>query len=287
MPVVQRFDGSTWTSQPAGSGQPEDLSCGGPSSCMTTWGGFGSFNSRHWNGTSWQDLPTVNNMAVGAITGLSCPTATWCLAQSSDFGSATGDLAFVWSGGTSWTVLPPLPENSGTATGVSCSAPGHCVVITDWIAPILYRLNGSTWTAVPNTGLDVTNLGDITDISCTGPGECVAVGRKGYDDDSNPIGLLAVLRNGTWTSTIRPDRNLLSVDCASADSCVAVGSSSITSGAHVDRWDGSSWREVEVAPGLSELLDVSCGAPGTCEVVGRFADGDTRSVVSRLVLDDD
>jgi len=140
---------------------------------------------------------------------------------------------------------------------------------------------------VPNTGLDVTNLGDITDISCTGPGECVAVGRKGYDDDSNPIGLLAVLRNGTWTSTIRPDRNLLSVDCASADSCVAVGSSSITSGAHVDRWDGSSWREVEVAPGLSELLDVSCGAPGTCEVVGRFADGDTRSVVSRLVLDDD
>jgi hypothetical protein len=151
----------------------------------------------------------------------------------------------------------------------------------------MYRLNGTSWTALPNTGLDVTNLGEVNDISCTGPGECVVVGTKGYDDRSNPIGLLAVLRNGTWKSTTRPDRNLISVDCASAASCVAVGSSSLTSGAHVDRWNGSGWREVEVAPGLSELVDVSCGAPGTCEVVGRFADGAARSTVSKLVLDAD
>ena len=160
------------------------------------------------------------------------------------------------------------------------------MVLTSWVDPQLYRLSGSTWASVPLTGLDLDSLGDLADIECTGPGECVVVGRQGFGADGRPIGLLGVLRNGTWTSTVRPNALFQDVDCWSASGCVAVGTVSwLSTRSTIETYDGSAWRPVNEPPGLSAARNVSCGAPKTCEVTGGFVDDTSRAVVSRLHID--
>jgi len=285
VPITRRFDGSTWVAEPPDTHPSDQVSCGGPTSCMTAVGGSNNVMTRHWNGTSWQTLATVSNVNILGVTGLSCPTATWCILTTSNFGSGEANLSWVWSGGTTWAPLPALPQQSGSSKAVSCSAPGQCVVLTSWIGPQLYRLSGSTWTVVPLTGLDLPQLGDLDDLDCTGVGECVAVGR-GFDGNSRPVGVLAVLRNGTWTSTLRNGAWFQDVDCWSSGGCVAVGYTSwLSNRPSIETYTGSGWRPVENPPGLSSVRNVSCGAPKTCEVTGGFLDDPSRAVVSRLHID--
>ena len=286
VPITRRLDGSTWVAEPPDTHPSDQVSCGSPTSCMTALGGGNSVVTRHWNGTSWQTLATVSNVSIIGVTGLSCPTATWCILTTSNFGSGEANLSWVWTGGTTWTPLPALPQQSGSSRAVSCSAPGQCVALTSWIGPQLYRLSGSTWTAVPLTGLDLGQLGELTDVDCTAPGECVVVGRKDYGADDRPIGLLGVLRNGTWTSTVRPGSMFNDVDCWSVDGCVAVGAMSwLSAQSSIETYTGSGWRPVKGSPGLSSVRNVSCGAPKTCAVTGGFLDDSSRAVVSRLHID--
>ena len=160
------------------------------------------------------------------------------------------------------------------------------MVLTNWIDPQLHRLSGAAWSPVSLTGLDLSSLGELTDVDCTAPGECVVVGRKDYGADDRPIGLLGVLRNGTWTSTVRPGSMFSDVDCWSAGGCVAVGVVSwLSTQSSIETYTGSGWRPVENPPGLSSLRNVSCGAPKTCAVTGGFVDDSGRAVVSRLHID--
>jgi hypothetical protein len=154
------------------------------------------------------------------------------------------------------------------------------VVLTRSAPPALYRLEGSAFAELPTTGIDPGSHGNIDDIACTADGDCVAVGFKRVGVNADPVGLLAVRRNGTWTSTLRPQvPRFLAVDCTSNDECVAVGPSG------AERFDGTAWRRVAPPPGLSRLEDVSCGAPRTCEVLGEFVDGPDRALISQLHID--
>jgi hypothetical protein len=67
------------------------------------------------------------------------------------------------------------------------------------------------------------------------------------------------------------------VSCATVTNCVAVGSSTNSSGASVtlaEQWNGSSW-SVQTTPNPSAALDsylssVSCAAATSCTAVGQY-----------------
>lgn len=279
-PTLQRFDGDAWTVEQAGDVDLRHVDCPSPSSCMATGSDLGSTWSRHWDGTAWQALATISDHRASGVTGLSCPTTTWCLATTTAFNGGP-DIAWVWTGGAAWTELGLLPDRSGTTAGLSCTAPGACVAVSNWIGPQAHQLGGTTWTPLPLDGLGLGASSSFEDVACTAPGECVAVGRAGYVDDA-PQGLLGVLADGTWTATIRPGVGVIDVDCWSGDGCAAVASGNDP---RLEVWDGSTWRRAENPPGVNRPMGVSCGAPERCEVIGGFVDGDHRAAVAGVVLD--
>ena len=126
---------------------------------------------------------------------------------------------------------------------------------------------------------------------------CVAVGS--YKDTAGyhePV--VDTLSGGTWTSlepplpsdaatdttTNQPDAELYSVSCASATSCVAVGSYKNTSAATVamiDTLSGSTWSTLPVtalptgADGtFASLTGISCATAASCVAAGDYEDTD-------------
>jgi hypothetical protein len=278
-PTLQRYDGDRWAAQDAGEADLRHVSCPTASSCVVAGSDLGSFWSRHWDGAAWRELPPVSDQRVGGVTGLSCPTGTWCLLTTTSY-TGRGDLAWVWTGGDAWAELAALPAGGGT-TGLSCPAPGDCVAVTSSGRPSAFRLAGDSWSPVDVAELGLGVGAEFEDVACAAPGECAVVGRSGYVDD-RPQGLLAVLSDGTWSVAEGADATAIDVDCWAADGCVAVMSGLLS---HLEAWDGARWRGVENPPGLVQPTGVSCGAPGQCEVVGSFVDGPDRAPVAGVTLD--
>jgi hypothetical protein len=279
-PTLQRFDGDAWAVEDAGDAELRHLSCATASSCMAAGSDLGTFWSRHWDGEAWRELPPVVDGRAGGVTGVSCPTATWCLLTTTSY-SGGGDVGWAWTGGDAWVELAALPTNTGSSTGLSCPAPGDCVVVANWIGPQAFRLTGGAWAPLDLAPLGLGRSAQLDDVDCAAPGECALVGSNGWVDD-RPQGLLAVLSGGAWSVAERDGVSAIDVDCWSADGCVAA-----TSGGnpHLEAWDGEAWRGVEGPPGISRPSSVSCGAPGLCTVVGGFVDGDERSPVATVALD--
>ena len=278
-PMLQRFDGDAWASEDAGDADLRHVSCPTPSSCMAVGSDLGKFWSRHGDGSTWRELPTVTDQRVGGVTGLSCPEAAWCLLTTTSFGSLP-ELAWVWTGGDSWAEVAPLPTNSGGTTGVSCPVPGDCVAVSNWLDSQVHQLAGGTWSRLDIGALGLDISANIEDVSCAAPGECAVVGMTGYVDN-HPEALLAVLSEGTWTRAERPGVNAIDVDCWAADGCLAAAAGA---DGHLEVWDGDRWRRVENPPGVVRPTAVSCGAPGRCEVVGAVVDGADRAAVAEVVL---
>ncbi|HEV3213286.1 MAG TPA: IPT/TIG domain-containing protein [Acidimicrobiales bacterium] len=94
---------------------------------------------------------------------------------------------------------------------------------------------------------------------------------------SGPTSGHAVPAGGTWGRATIAGASLTSVSCPVAGACVAGGSSQ---GRHaiVAKEVGSHWRAPTLVPGIgsldagrgSEVLAVSCSAPGSCAAVGEY-----------------
>lgn len=84
-------------------------------------------------------------------------------------------------------------------------------------------------------------------------------------------------RGGSWHlmgAPVPSDRELVSVSCPRASSCLAVGDAGAAA-----RWNGHSWKRVP-APRLSggTLLGVGCPSPGDCWASGEEHGGTAREV---------
>ena len=167
-----------------------------------------------------------------AVTGLSCPTTTFCAAVT-DRGRA-----LVWSGGR-WQAgqtLVSLQEAytaqahlRSTLSDVSCTSPTFCVAVDP--TGTAYTYGGSTWSAGTTIDPGAATTGDqvgVTSVSCAAR-TCVAV-----DDNGN-----AVAYDGTsWSAPrpIDPTLGLSTVSCATPTFCVAlndIGDALL--------YDGSTW----------------------------------------------
>lgn len=279
------------------------VSCASASDCIAV--GFQDGNEHmevglveRWNGTTWQDLgaPNVPGGGESHLTGVSCPSTSFCMADGyfseSDFGS--GNLAYTWDG-TGWTQVSPPPSPVGSVSGLSCASAGSCVAFSGG-QPITW--NGTTWTA--QTISRPAGAG-LSGVSCW-PSACMAVGSYSRiaPPGTQPGGqagahlTLAESWNGsTWQALRTPSlgdeqEGLSGLSCRSASNCMAVGAfvnNADVQAALTEQWNGHAWKVLSAPdPGPNEnvLTAVSCPAATQCIAVGYYdAAGSLQALAER------
>ena len=282
-----RWDGRRWAVQrvPVPGGGPaylSDVSCRSSSACVAV----GAYPSGHaqiplverWDGRTWssQRIPLSSLESGpgvdGSITGVSCASARFCLAVGSVSFERSSDqyvtqpFAERWNG-SRWSI-----QHIQLETSVSCASRVTCVAVGGANASIW---GGKRWTS------SIVGVSALSGVSCTGVRICMAVGD----------GTVAARWNGSVWST-RPARQeigafssgLDGVACASAVACVAVGSTSGSTGNGplAELWNGVVW-SIRATPSpvgatMGQLDAVSCPSPRDCVAVGGF----TNSVLGSI-----
>jgi len=293
-PVVDTLSNGSWTSAEgplpsdtatdSGPNFPDALlysvSCTSTTSCVAV--GRYRNTADHYvglidtlSGTTWSattaPLPTPSAPDTGSypptLTGVSCVSASFCAASGAylDGGGDLTGLLEVYSNGTWSAVSAPQPAGAGNdgdgfqsalVSQVVCPSASSCTGVgiyednTGNDQGLIESWNGSAWapTQAPlpaGAGLGFLQLGAV---SCPSPTFCVSVGQ--YTDGSDKTrGLLETLSGGTWTGTQSPQP---------------------TAVPEADQY-AVNW-------------EVSCPAPGWCEVAGQYEEASTTYVATALTL---
>jgi hypothetical protein len=302
--------GSGWKVEPtpnqnrtsAGINELSAVSCTSGRACTAVGSHAASLSSpgfplaQRWNGTSWRLQPTMlpQGAQSGGLAGVSCASATACIAVGSTPGQAADtsvNLAEAWNG-TSWRVQAiPAPQGSASSSlsGVSCTSPGACTAVGHYgtaagrVLAVAERWNGTAWRIQAVPGPASTEL---FGVSCPAARACTAVGYRTGTGGTQPV---AEAWNGTtWRIQAvplphgSPGGILAAVSCTSPRACTATGASFSTTGPTLaERWNGTRWR-VQPAPypansGTShqqpELNAVSCASATACTASGAYAPG--------------
>jgi hypothetical protein len=293
--LAEAWNGTSWSVQristPPGATSSDltGVSCTSASACMAVGtyrpdviGGDEATLAEAWNGTSWSIQPTPaspNAFGDGFLTGVSCTSATFCVAVGYYFSRAgVSTLAEVWNG-TSWS-LQPTPDQPGAdesfLLGVSCSSNTACTAVgyyeTSTTRFTQFTLaeawNGTSWSIQPTPKQQTAVSKVLRAVSCVSAHACTAVGNVGYET-------LAEAWNGTsWSKqpTPHPEHGpdtLLGVTCRLASACIAVGST--YDGRLAETWNGTSW-SIQPVPGpettvSSQFAGVSCPTASACTAV--------------------
>jgi hypothetical protein len=187
---------------------------------------------------------------------LSCASAGNCTAVGYYFDSSghrQGLLLSETSGTWATGVEAPLPANAGTnpnvsLNSVSCASAGNCTAVGNYVDSsgniqghglpdqgLLLTETSGTWATGVEASLPANannTLAGLADVSCASAGNCAAVGS--YEDSSgHQQGLLLSETSGTWATGVEasppanagtnPNAGPVSVSCASAGNCTAVG----------------------------------------------------------------
>jgi hypothetical protein len=205
------------------------------------------------SGGTWtaQAAPSPPSTAANQNTGLgsvACPAVSSCEAIGGDSTSAgVGDDVIETLSAGSWNVAEaPLPADSSSdyagLSDIACPAVGSCEIVGSY-GPMngegghafTEDQSGDTWTPTVQSG-DVSGLNSV---ACPAVGSCIAVG-QGQGPGAVPV--VATLSGGVWTmagvptpanagvepslgqlSLDFPDAGLVTVSCATVDSCLALG----------------------------------------------------------------
>jgi hypothetical protein len=301
VPLAEVWNGANWTVElppnPAGSDYAvmTGVSCVAGGTCIAvgysgTSSGVNSPTAESWNGSSWSFLsPGSPQGAVSTVlTAITCQTAGNCTAVGQWTNSSGGSLSMAeaWNG-TDWTVTrTPAPRGSAGnyLNAVSCAG-GTCIAVGSYLTSTSFRTlaetsSGGGWTIVKTPDVKNATYNTLYGLSCTSGTSCLATGYS-FNGSSTSAVVLAALWNGTkWTSK-RPSRppgsdsRLVSVSCAAAGSCIAVGSYTTTTDIAetlAEAWNGTKWaRQRTPKPkgsGSYGLAAVSCGAATACTATG-------------------
>ncbi len=304
--MFQSWDGTAWAGvalqSPLGV-QGDSLSavsCPTSNAC-TAVGGFrntaGRFVSlaERWDGATWavQSTPNPSGETVSRLSGVSCPSASTCIAVGTTFGGKhPAPLAEQWDG-TKWVIqsLPSPNSNAPELSAISCASAASCIAVGAYSGsggyhtPFAEQWNGTAWTlhtlSIPPGAVSA----QLNGVSCTSANACVAVGSS-YDSNSGTTATLAVKWDGTaWSVQATPGAagygvNVLNaLFCSSATNCEAVGYSSANYPNQVtlaERWNGSSW-SIQSTPTpssfLARLSGISCPSATLCDAVGTYSTG--------------
>jgi hypothetical protein len=247
MPFAERWNGLRWSLLPfpglppgAGQGGLGAVSCISGRACMAVGFTEGLFAER-WDGGSWsvESMPLPTGATNDYLAGLSCRSATFCIAVGSYTDPVSGldePLAEQWNGST-WS-LSVLARGAGPDTdlnGVSCTSPRACTAVGEYstpphrgtFQPFAERWDGTRWW-FQKTPSFPSQWSDLSDVSCTTSRACTAVGTR---DLTYP---LVERWDGIGWSVQRipnarsPRTTLEAVSCTSSAICTAVGTGSRT-----------------------------------------------------------
>jgi hypothetical protein len=146
MPLIEGWDGTKWSiaqiAKPSGAEEASlsGVSCTSASACIAVgtsdlWKSpQASAVIEAWDGAHWsiQSAPNPAGVAGISLSGVSCPSATACVAVGDGLiGRATGGALLERWDGTSWSVEPsPNPGPGSTPlNAVSCSSPTVCTAV--------------------------------------------------------------------------------------------------------------------------------------------------------------
>jgi hypothetical protein len=265
--------------------------------------GLGIPASAQAAGPAWSVVPSPEpqQLATGALNGVSCASASFCMGVGdyySSNGNRAGTLAESWNG-SSWSVVASGNADNGFDSsllyGVSCVSASFCAAVGEYDHgfgggadnPLVETWNGSSWTGVAV----LPGAGRLTGVSCASATSCIAVGYT-LDFLTGLKQMLAESWNGTsWTPEpgLNPgtgDNVLAGVSCVSATSCMAVGSQSTSSQQTlVESWDGTAWSVIPSPsrPGTSGLSGISCLSADSCTAVGSSTA--TAKAVSKTLIE--
>ena len=280
--LTETWNGTAWTPMlpPAAAGSHlEAVSCLSPKSCVavgvgSATGGIGGLLAEDWNGRAWTPgkISAPPHTQGGFLDGVSCATASFCVATGAIFTGGTGAEAPLIEGwnGKQWAVMKPAAPKTSIETGlyaVSCPSPASCVTVGSGgdtpRGSIGYAetWNGKAWALTsavpwPKGTTDPWLYG----VSCRAAGHCVAVGLNDWNPASNGTlsghAAAATWNGKAWTATTvtvpgKDDASgFAAVACRPGKRvfCAAVGfrgpQNSMVSSSLSGFWNGRSWKVV-------------------------------------------
>jgi ribosomal protein L24E len=234
--------------------------------------------------SSWQIVvsPNRKGSSFTTLSGVSCPSATFCVAVgSSSTRTSNRTLVEQWNGADWSLVASPNPPGSirSSLSGVSCPSVTRCVAVGMHASSnvtaktLVEQWDGARWSIMtsPDPGGSSNALGGV---SCPSTDNCFAVG------NSNGKALTESWDGAGWSIMTSADPGgsaaaLDGVSCPSTNRCFAVGSwtpkHTYGGTALVEQWDGERWSmtsSASVVLGLGELTGVSCATANDCFAVG-------------------
>ena len=218
---VGRWNGTKWTSQAAPSPPTsaefrqerfQAVSCTSLTACVAVGFYTNAPNSNvplveAWNGTTWAIQPADMSFSApfNALYGVSCRSATACIAVGTSYDAGAYEpLAERWNG-TSWTIQPTPSPDGGDLVQVSCTSARACTAVGFSVSSdgtqlaLADRWDGTAWALqhVANPSDGSTPV--LTGVSCRAATACTAVGVRNGPPGSQRL-TLAERWNGTsWT----------------------------------------------------------------------------------------
>jgi hypothetical protein len=197
-----------------------------------------SYASVHADGGLHWSSPQVIDTTGATLSGVSCPTTTFCMAVDTAGNAATFD-------GTNWSAFTPVAGSGNAFYGVSCASPTFCAVVgtdsntTTYATDLALIYDNGSWSA--NGSQSVGPGETLTGISCAKNTQfCEATGYyfNGPDEDT----LIETYNGVSWTTSAGPGgygsgSSLPAVSCVSSRFCVFGGSI-------VNREDQGDWLSI-------------------------------------------
>jgi len=236
---------------PAGTGELSAVSCAdavhcwavgvpGPNESATATAAATVIVATANAGATWtaQPVQSVGGSPAPALTGISCPKVTVCMAVGSTGADpGTGVVLTTDDGGSTWTAVTS-PTGTVAVTSVQCSSAAKCSVLASDGTSIFTSSTvnfGRTWV---QEGTLPAGLGGALDLWCgAGAGAGAAAATclvAGYTPTTAGHGqgtvALSTDDGSTWTAaTVPAGVGLLqAADCLTATRCLAVGTTSNT-----------------------------------------------------------
>jgi hypothetical protein len=210
LPLIDRWNGSTWSVQaaspPSGSFGTflNGVSCTSSSACLavgyTIFGGLADTFAERWDGTAWSFEFPANRGSFNVLDGVSCTSASSCMAVGEYVDPITHDqmtLADFSPAPARWTpqTTPSPGRTFSVLHGVSCTTNGGCLAVGSYDTfrgvqvPLVDSWDGANWSFVSlPTPLGATSS-DLAAVSCSALAACTTVGR--YQNSAASILTLA------------------------------------------------------------------------------------------------
>ena len=261
VPVAETWNGTAWSVVPVAlpsgitGGVLSSVSCVATNLCQTLGTAFnGSGNTifgNQWNGSALSLTTAATPTASGptpvpSASGMSCVSATWCLAVGVNDTQTTASAPFseVWNG-TAWSLVTTPAPATGLGSllhGVSCAGQNFCEAVgqINGAGPLNQNLietwNGSAWAITPSPNTSTSESQQLNGVSCFSATTCSAVGQADAASGPSPASLVLSWNGSSWAivpgtpngGTLQTALN--GVSCVTNWSCVAAGSFQSSSG---------------------------------------------------------